>query len=651
MSDLFPAWPQKRIATAPAQGDQAADTGDRLSALFRSTGLEQNANFTRQRRRAEIKRDLANQVLPRIPRDQLGEGPNAAFTEGEILDIARSMAEESPEAWADVDLSDEAIEERLNESLKAEDAELQGILAMSPDGNAVVDFLASMAGATADIKNAPFLVFGGFGGSIGRVMLREAALNFGAEVVNVPDRLDMAERLEKPEPNLLAELAGAAVFGGVLGGGLELGFRGIRALGRGVKAYKDRNLVPGPIESQAAVDAAEDALVQGDTDFFRKAIEDARRDAPEEPEVRDAVPFDDAEYALARTVEAEVDQRMAEIERDFPEMRRKYPLAQSLPKVKSTMMRNGERVRTPAAQELANAGIRPRTHPFLFDNKNGLSDFDNLVASEYGDLQFVLPVDQSSGYFEPDALLSAMVDELSGRGKTPVSPEVAARMAELEGLASMRNIDGFMQDGNFVASKAAIDASPDPDAFVRSGINRFERENSLKLDDEIRTAAARILQESGGDADSAVERALIQAVENDISPRLADEPEFDDIPFFDGEVGRPDPASRPAPEREPDRPAARDRAEGEGDGPSPASRTVEAPPSVERFSDPASKEAVDANLAALDDMRSQIERDGDFEIDMVMEDGTHVRTASALLRYAEDGVEFAEIIQLCGRRA
>jgi hypothetical protein len=67
----------------------------------------------------------------------------------------------------------------------------------------------------------------------------------------------------------------------------------------------------------------------------------------------------------------------------------------------------------PVARELRHNGVTPRTTPGLF-RKTGYTDLDNIPAREHPDLAWVLPVDDSSGYFEQQGLIDAIVSEAAG---------------------------------------------------------------------------------------------------------------------------------------------------------------------------------------------------------------------------------------------
>lgn len=695
--DLFPSTRETPLPGIPAPGGEVATAGERFVAQVKLAALRNDANFNAQRERDRIERELANQVIARIPRERLGEGPNAAFTQEEILNIAREMAAETPDAFADVDLSPEAIETRLNETLKEQRDELEQIVAMSPEGGAISEFIANMIGTTADIKNAPFLLLGG-GGSVMRVMAREAMLNMMAEGINMPQRFDIAERLEEPAPNVLSELAAAAAFGGILGGGAA-------ALARGVQIYMGRGRPPAgrpqTPDEEARINAVEDRIAT-DTPVavVEEAIERAERvrptrdpDLPTEPpdipaQAQDTPPQEAPEPTAPRNEPAEEQQRLSDLleretrrlEKQEPHLRRKAPFTQAIIDRQGGIRFRRETPRgrelTFAGAELQSRGITPKTHPFLF-RKGGDGDLDTIVASEIFDEVGVFPSDPSSGFLLPGDVIDTIAEELGGGQRT-------------------------------FTTRAAREADQELES-IREGLREAERnaENIAELDDFLKTSAARItpdereivlqeMNENGLDPVDAFERMAIRSERDRLPERIQNDPDFDDIPFpvpdraDDTQAGTGprggSPDARAAGERgevarsadggarfeetaagqqqlipDVDPITARDRLQDQagrvldgGDAPMDIGLVdTNARLQQDMFSEPSGKTAVDSNRAALDDLRASVERGEGFDgidLDMRTDDGRVINSVSDLLRYAEDGVEFSEIINLCGRR-
>ena len=290
-----PETPPKIKANAPQE--DLPTWGEGLMAAGSSAQLENDSNFVAARRRIGVRDDMARDVVPRLGMDQIRPiieernakaieqgmpsqvveipdtveeavallGPNFA---SKAIEMARSAAEADPDAWADIDLSDEAIETQTNERLRAEYEDAQQILEMMPGGRAAAEFVGGMVGITADVKNLPFLALGGGGGSIARVMGREAAINMGAEAAFLPSQFEMAERLGIPDPSVASQLAMAAGAGAILGGG-------VAAAQRGWSYYKGRNQTKpigrmDQLRTQIMVDQTEDILTSDTAQPFEQ---------------------------------------------------------------------------------------------------------------------------------------------------------------------------------------------------------------------------------------------------------------------------------------------------------------------------------------------------------------------------------------------
>lgn len=267
-----------------------------LGAAFTKSAMENDANFTAARKQRDVQFEMAQQAAPRVGIQALndwytetGAGYDhirpAPQTTDEffamhgneayrmVLDVARQQADADPAKWADMDLSDAAVEKQVNERLRTEYEDAQLTLDMMSGGRGAAEFLGGLGGITADIKNLPFLLIGGGSGSIMRVLGREAAINVAAEATFLPSQFDMAERLNIPDPDIRTQLAMAAVGGAVFGGLMEGGARALTY-------WKGRNVTK-PVKGlsreggDAAVDAAENALARGENplDAVRQSMQ------------------------------------------------------------------------------------------------------------------------------------------------------------------------------------------------------------------------------------------------------------------------------------------------------------------------------------------------------------------------------------------
>ena len=710
-----------------------------LGAAFTKSAMENDANFTAARKQRDVQFEMAQQAAPRVGIQALndwytetGAGYDhirpAPQTTDEffamhgneayrmVLDVARQQADADPAKWADMDLSDAAVEKQVNERLRTEYEDAQLTLDMMSGGRGAAEFLGGLGGITADIKNLPFLLIGGGSGSIMRVLGREAAINVAAEATFLPSQFDMAERLNIPDPDIRTQLAMAAVGGAVFGGLMEGGARAITY-------WKGRTViqpVPGYSmgTSDAMVTAAENAIAAGENPL--QAVQQALKDTRPQPYILEnpinpdrpplitterLPPIDGQEpqplpnETIISQAETAIDNAEKQFEADFPEMRFKYPLGRVIQKlggVKASVIRDGEKVRTPLAEELANMGVTTRTHPFIFSQK-GMADLDNIPANEHLGLSEVLPVDHLTGYFSREGLLQALGRELSGNGKTPMSGEILARRSEIDSI-------GRTPSEDFIAGKQADDGwfvdlnkyHFDQDQIaaneqIARDFHAFldEKYAGTTFTDAEKAEMVAELQTRGGDAEYLVERVMERELDYAALPPQ-EAHDYGDIPFGedasapqgavgsrigtgDGPLADTEPAGRGAAgagnapdqtfipgtdrvdtglaQRAKAEVAARQqqskirrldqtRVEDDADGLFGGAQS-------DMFSEPWSPQA----RPVLDDIsasiRDDIARDGDFRLDLG--DGKGERSASSILDDLDRGDEFADVIDLCGK--
>lgn len=712
-----------------------------LGAAFTKSAMENDANFTAARKQRDVQFEMAQQAAPRVGIQALndwytetGAGYDhirpAPQTTDEffamhgneayrmVLDVARQQADADPAKWADMDLSDAAVEKQVNERLRTEYEDAQLTLDMMSGGRGAAEFLGGLGGITADIKNLPFLLIGGGSGSIMRVLGREAAINVAAEATFLPSQFDMAERLNIPDPDIRTQLAMAAVGGAVFGGLMEGGARAITY-------WKGRNViqpVPGYSmgTSDAMVTAAENAIAAGENPL--QAVQQALKDTRPQPYILEnpinpdrpplitterLPPIDGQEpqplpnETIISQAETAIDNAEKQFEADFPEMRFKYPLGRVIQKlggVKASVIRDGEKVRTPLAEELANMGVTTRTHPFIFSQK-GMADLDNIPANEHLGLSEVLPVDPLTGYFSREGLLQALGRELSGNGKTPMSGEILARRSEIDSI-------GRTPSEDFIAGKQADDGwfvdlnkyHFDQDQLaaneqIARDFHAFldEKYAGTTFTDAEKAEMVAELQRSGGDAEFLVERVMERELDYAALPPQEAQ-DYGDIPFFGNEPTAQTPVGPGV--RTGERSVADAQAEGGGTaGVADASGQTRIPGTdridtglsqrqaseiaarqqqsrmgrldqtrvesddttlfggaqSDLFSDPTSKEARALQDSIALSIRDEIAADADANIKVDMGDGKGERSISSVLDELDDLQDFAEIISLCGQ--
>jgi hypothetical protein len=438
---------------------------DGVSAAFTTSSLENDANFRLQRETVSAKAERGWEIANRLGADAVMErAREAGFPEQSLTsfpdmvsrrpsnmppemerlltEMAGEAAAQNPEGWADLDISDDALEKSVNARLQAEHQDAQQILEMMPSGRGSAGLTGAMAGITMDVKNIPFLVMGYGGGSIMRVMGREAAINMAAEAAFLPSQFKMAERLDIPDPSVVTQLAMAAAAGGVLGGAVE-------GASRGYVYFRGRNAVTpfagrDEFDTQVLVDQAEDILASNTpapVERIAELAEDAAPppaaivrpservfsqegarpwEQPGDPGAQVDIPTDQSDPIEQALNEAITDARERDDKRakpliDFLSNGHRAPKGSTDPDGPSLQIDPDG----PAGQELANMGITRKTAPRLF-KKGGRTDLDNLVASEMEDL-FPGIIDATNsrdpslnGYLDPQGLIDVIARSAEG---------------------------------------------------------------------------------------------------------------------------------------------------------------------------------------------------------------------------------------------
>jgi len=557
-----------------------------ISAGFSSEYIRTNANAYAQDSGLRVREETARSIQNRLGMgeivsalqerdDTYGAAPQienmedvwgiyGADTADVIFDLARRDAEANPDAWSDVDLSNERIEAQVTERLTQEYRDAQDMLDMMGGGGRMAAEFAGAAGAAfADLRQAILLPFGFGSGSIIKTVGREAVLGAAGEAITLPSQYAMAERLGLQDPNVVQQLAFAATISGAFGGAMEAG-------GRALTYFLGRQSVPTPSArgeagEQFIIGAAEDAIARGESPFpatERALAGNPPMELPRAPLVLtdrqrvdvppygsdpvagmepDATPEGtfrtewqpvDASDATIAARQAEIDSMEADLRRDYPaDMRRARPFAaviRAAGGVRTTIMRDGQAVPSWAAAELASRGITPRTHPGLFNNRTGHADLDNLGFDE--DLMQVLGRSEDGHYANRDRIIEYLEREAAGE-RVPMSLDMEARMAEIAS-AKARLHDPeptahsvFLaaeprQHGLFLTPSDVADAAaPEGRARVRKAIgdHMFARQYHRELTmDEIAEITDTLLTH-GGDVDDAVARFVERELQHERS--------------------------------------------------------------------------------------------------------------------------------------
>ena len=539
-----PTVPEGFVSKAPVglwEGIGAA-----TSQMMRDT----NASWLREREVGTERARLAQEAWERMGKPDMGlvGGPKgvrfkALETEqGQnlILERARAAAESDPEAWKDFDPSVEGIESRVTDKRKAEDKAETELLDMMPSGRGTAELVGGVVGATADVRQIPFLLAGGGSGSILKILGREALMGAASEGVTLPDQFQTAKELDKADPNILQQLAFGAVGGAALAGLFE-------GVARGISHYRNRQRMPDtkdPIRDAMAVDAAEEALMSGD-DMF-DAIDRAVRDIPEEPDplIRwpeewddpnvtasqaadpDALPIETAPAVDMTPDQGLIDDLMAALgearKRDNPD---KKPLISSLVRSsKSSAPGFPTKQIHPEGQfaaELRAAGVTNKTHPGLF-SKRGSKDLDTLVASE---LEEAFPgIREATGtapdatYLDRQGLLNVVIRDATGDSSWLRSRADVMKMERQLSEAQSGRLRNTTPQDDFIkgyeARNGMMVAKDEPFDLVAARFDEWAADRGYSLLPTERDEVIATLQKRGGDAEYLVERVFERGIDD-----------------------------------------------------------------------------------------------------------------------------------------
>lgn len=706
-----------------------------LGAATTSAGLQDDVNFTTARRRYDLTGDSVNAVIDTLGAENVwnrirGKNsiPDVDFNAGaeQVMRTAINYRETILGAVADDDLDDipvtrDQIDQRVNEALQAEYQESQEILAMMPSGRVSAEILGGIVGATADIKNIPFLLMGGGSGSIMRVIGREAAINVAAETAFLPTRFDMAERLNIPDPDIAETLAMAAFAGAGFAAASE-------GLARGMRYWQGRNRpseafaldmtpdVDAAISDlEAQMDAAPARTIQNLRTEEPDVIPSYREENPINPQRPPLILTPDQRVITPDAPDPEIEAQRAALEASADEIEamgptRSKPLAryfarrhmakdaQGLGLESLQIDQNGR-----AGQDLRARGVTSKTVPGLF-KKGGRGDLDNLVASEmeetFPGITAAAGLSDDGMYLDPDGLVEVLSRDALGDSSWLVAraqaAQIRAQAAEIGRTAATDAVNPEVSSGGgLVIDRTMYDfdtPSNEADAAISQDVVSWLDQSGyreLLTDIEVEEIIS-VAQRDGGDVEFLVERVFEREAE--YAKGGGDGP-AEEIPFGEGDqrdgrapvAGEPAPASSRgsqegagrlsetpveyertgageqqiipgvAPVTERQRLEARQQAPMRG-GNAPtdmglfdtgARRQADMfQPDRDLFSEPTDPGNLDSRQASL---QSDAAAD-DFDVRIERPDGTVVNVrASEAMQELSDDMEFAGIIDLCGR--
>lgn len=261
----------------PAMGLDVQPQGffSSASASTSQTMRDWNANMQRQNEIFNEREVLLGEIAKRLPDNAYSkataERASAKYDDivkSKALEEARAAAAADPDAWKDLDLSDEGIERRVKERRAAERTQESNVLAAA-ENPVLAQFAGGMAASVMDIRQLPlFLMGAGAGSSIFRIMAAEAVAGAAGAAITLPSEFDTAKEFGLDDPNIAESLTLGAVGGAVIGGGIAGLLKGGSALARGLDYYRDGNFLPNIdgmdiVHAKEAMSFAEKAIARG----------------------------------------------------------------------------------------------------------------------------------------------------------------------------------------------------------------------------------------------------------------------------------------------------------------------------------------------------------------------------------------------------
>ena len=268
MTFFLPATPRKRPPNpAPAE---FSGFGDVVESAATAEAIETDWWWKKDRTRVEIINEIEDRIgrLP-APVEGMGDTLDAppAMSDVQMRDVLRRaslFAARQPGDYGDLPLDMEQLEAEATKRRKAELEEAQAAVQMGGGGAGVAEFFGRAATAISDPVSLAMLPIGGGSSSLARLALREGALGVLGEAAVLPRMYDVAEELDLPDPDALAQLAMGAAGGVVLGAGPTAVFRGGRyVLDRTRAPVEAAPAGMDPLDAVAAADEAEAALQAG----------------------------------------------------------------------------------------------------------------------------------------------------------------------------------------------------------------------------------------------------------------------------------------------------------------------------------------------------------------------------------------------------
>lgn len=286
---------EESTADLPTLSFNLPSFGETFAAQRQADAISQDSwNLSARRRNAAIDA-LADVLGPEFsgglaPYDRTTRGRDAQDARLRALteEVARRRATEAVGPWQDLPATTEEFDQRLIEDMRGEYLDAAETAAQ---GSPVASFLGSLAAGAADESTVLTLPIGAFGRStsILRIAGIEAGAGMAAEAMTLPRQFAVADELDLPPPNPLAQLAFSAGISGALGAAGASLARAYELRTTRRQADQETSPTTGDPVASAQEDAAVSATVGGrnvpDSQDAATdgAAPDGRLSAPQEP--------------------------------------------------------------------------------------------------------------------------------------------------------------------------------------------------------------------------------------------------------------------------------------------------------------------------------------------------------------------------------
>jgi len=178
----------------------------------------------------------------------------------------------------------------------------------------------------------------------------------------------------------------------------------------------------------------------------------------------------------------------------------------------------------PVGQELQYMGVTPRTAPGLF-RRGGYMDLDNIVASEYADLDELVGRDDTGMYLNQQNIVQALIDEAQGRPWQTAEQKAVQRawddyhnMANeaRDELARNRVVGDLDERRDFVPFPEQDITAGTEERYrrIETAINMVEQEMQVRLTSVERRLIQEQLDREGGFVEDAIADAITRSVLN-----------------------------------------------------------------------------------------------------------------------------------------